>query len=149
NRALRLQPDGREVEVALTEVHVGERLRVRPGEKVPIDGVVLEGASSVDESMVTGESVPVTKKPGDRVTGATLNGSGTLVIRAERVGAAPLLARMGQRVGEAQRTRARVQRLADSVATYFVERVIAIAALTAIVGWWTGPAPTYAVVNAV
>jgi len=149
NTARRIEPDGREVEVPLADVHVGDRLRVRPGEKVPVDGTCIEGASNVDESMVTGESIPVAKKPGDRVTGATINGSGTLVIRAERVGADTLLARIVQMVGEAQRTRAPVQRLVDSVAAYFVETVIAIAVLTAIVWWWTGPAPTYAVVNAV
>src|SRR5438477_3648729 len=99
--------------------------------------------------MVTGEPIPVPKKPGDRVTGATINGKGTLVIRAERVGADTLLARIVQMVSEAQRTRAPVQRLADSVAAYFVQTVIAIAVVTAIVWWWTGPAPTYAVVNAV
>jgi Cu+-exporting ATPase len=149
NTAHRIEPDGREVEVPLADVRVGDRLRVRPGEKVPVDGTCIEGASNVDESMVTGESIPVPKKPGDRVTGATINGSGTLVIRAERVGADTLLARIVQMVGEAQRTRAPVQRLVDSVAAYFVETVIAIAVLTAIVWWWTGPAPTYAVVNAV
>jgi Cu+-exporting ATPase len=149
NTAHRIEADGREVEVPLADVHVGDRLRVRPGEKVPVDGTCIEGASNVDESMVTGESIPVAKKPGDRVTGATINGSGTLVIRAERVGADTLLARIVQMVGEAQRTRAPVQRLVDSVAAYFVETVIGIAVLTAIVWWWTGPAPTYAVVNAV
>ncbi len=149
NTALRVEADGREVEVPLNDVHVGDRLRVRPGEKIPVDGTCVEGSSNVDESMVTGEPVPVPKKPGDRVTGATLNGSGTLVVRAERVGSDTLLARIVQMVAEAQRTRAPVQRLADSVAAYFVETVIAIAVLTAIVWWWTGPAPTYAVVNAV
>jgi Cu+-exporting ATPase len=147
--ALRLEADGREVEVPLTEVHVGDRLRVRPGEKIPVDGVCLEGSSAVDESMVTGEPLPVPKKPGDRVTGATINGRGTLVIRAERIGADTLLARIVKMVGEAQRTRAPVQRLADSVAAYFVQTVIAIAIITAIVWWWTGPDPTYAVINAV
>jgi len=149
NKALRIEADGREVEVPLTEVRVGDRLRVRPGEKVPLDGVCLEGASNVDESMVTGEPTPVPKKPGDRLTGATINGSGTLVMRAERIGADTLLARIVHMVGEAQRTRAPVQQLADSVAAYFVQTVIAIAVLTAIVWWWTGPAPTYAIVNAV
>jgi len=147
--ALRLETDGREVEVPLAEVHVGDRLRVRPGEKVPVDGTCIEGSSNVDESMVTGESIPAPKKPGERVTGGTINGSGTLVIRAERVGADTLLARIVHMVGEAQRTRAPVQRLADSVAAYFVQTVIGIAVLTAIVWWWTGPAPTYALVNAV
>jgi Cu+-exporting ATPase len=151
NTARRIAADGREIEVALADVQVGERLRVRPGEKVPVDGVCLEGASNVDESMVTGEPLPVPKKPGDRVIGATINGSGTLVIRAERVGADTLLARIVHMVGEAQRTRAPVQRLADSVAAYFVQAVVGVAILTAIVWWWTGPQPagTYALVNAV
>ncbi|HYL25314.1 MAG TPA: copper-translocating P-type ATPase, partial [Burkholderiales bacterium] len=147
--ALRIEAEGREVEVPLAEVHVGDRLRVRPGEKVTVDGTCIEGSSNVDESMVTGEPIPVPKKPGDRVIGATINGSGTLVIRAERVGADTLLARIVQMVADAQRTRAPVQRLVDRVAAYFVETVIAIAVLTAIVWWWTGPAPTYAVVTAV
>jgi Cu+-exporting ATPase len=147
--ALRVEAAGREVEVPLADVHIGDVLRVRPGEKVPVDGVCVEGSSNVDESMVTGEPVPVPKKPGDRVTGATINGSGTLVIRAERVGSDTLLARIVQMVSDAQRTRAPVQRLADSVATYFVETVVGIAVVTAIVWWWTGPDPTYAVINAV
>jgi len=133
----------------LADVVVGDVCRVRPGEKIPVDGVVVEGRSAVDESMVTGEPMPVPKKPGDRLTGATINGSGTLVMRAERVGADTLLARIVHLVGEAQRTRAPVQRLADSVAAYFVQTVIAIAVLTAIVWWWTGPSPTYALINAV
>ena len=149
NTALRIEADGREGEVPLNDVHVGDRLRVRPGEKIPVDGVCLEGSSTVDESMVTGEPLPVPKKPGDRVTGATINGRGALVIRAERVGADTLLARIVHMVGEAQRTRAPVQRLADSVAAYFVQTVIGIAIVTAIVWWWTGPNPTYAIVNAV
>ena len=151
NTALRIEADGREVEVPLNEVQVGDKLRVRPGEKVPVDSVCVEGSSNIDESMVTGEPLPVPKKPGDRATGATINGKGTLVIRAERVGSDTLLARIVHMVGEAQRTRAPVQRLADSVAAYFVQTVIGIALLTAIVWWWTGPQPamTYAVVNAV
>src|SRR5438067_4892532 len=151
NVARRIEADGREVEVSLNEVQVGERLRVRPGDKVPVDGTCVEGSSNVDESMVTGEPTPVPKKPGDRVTGATINGNGTLVIRAERVGADTLLACIVHMVGEAQRTRAPVQRLADSVAAYFVQTVIGIAIVTAIVWWWTGPQPagTYAIVNAV
>src|SRR4051812_5451749 len=149
NTALRIDADGREVEVSLNDVHVGDRLRVRPGEKIPVDGTCVEGSSNVDESMVTGEPVPVRKQAGERVTGATLNGSGTLVIRAERVGADTLLARIVHMVGEAQRTRAPVQRLADSVAVYFVQTVIAIAIVTALVWWWTGPDATYALINAV
>jgi Cu+-exporting ATPase len=151
NVALRLEADGREVEVALGAVQVGDRLRVRPGEKVPVDGTCLEGSSNVDESMVTGEPIPVPKKPGDRVTGATINGKGTLVIRAERVGADTLLARIVHMVAQAQRTRAPVQRLADLVAAYFVQAVIAIAVVTAIVWASFGPEPAlaYALVNAV
>ncbi len=151
NTALRVEADGREVEVPLADVQVGVKLRVRPGEKVPVDGTCLEGSSNVDESMITGEPVPVAKKPGDRVTGATINGKGTLVIRAERVGADTLLSQIVHMVAQAQRTRAPVQRLADLVAAYFVETVIAIAVLTALVWWFFGPEPrlTYAVVNAV
>jgi len=151
NTALRLEADGREIEVPLAEVTVGDRLRVRPGEKIPLDGVCLEGSSNVDESMITGEPVPVPKKSGDKVTGATINGKGTLVIRAERIGADTLLARIVHMVAQAQRTRAPVQRLADLVAAYFVQTVIAIAILTAIVWGFFGPQPAgvYAVVNAV
>jgi Cu+-exporting ATPase len=151
NTALRIENDGSEKEVSLRDVQVGDRLRVRPGEKVPVDGVCLEGSSNVDESMVTGEAVPFPKKAGDRVTGATINGKGTLVIRAERVGSDTLLARIVHMVGEAQRTRAPVQRLADLVAAYFVQSVIAIAVITALVWWFVGPQPssTYALVNAV
>jgi Cu+-exporting ATPase len=151
NTALRIGADGREVVVPLNEVQVGDKLRVRPGEKVPVDGVCVEGSSNVDESMVTGEPMPVPKKPGDRVTGATINGKGTLVIRAERVGSDTLLARIVHMVAEAQRTRAPVQRLADSVAAYFVQTVIGIAVITALAWWFLGPQPssTYALVNAV
>src|SRR5205823_13091556 len=106
NVARRIEADGREVEVSLNEVQVGDRLRVRPGEKLPVDGTCVEGSSNVDESMVTGEPIPVPKKPGDRITGATINGSGTLAIRAERVGADTLHARIEQMVSEAQRTHA-------------------------------------------
>jgi Cu+-exporting ATPase len=151
NTALRIEAGGREVEVPLKDVQVGDKLRVRPGEKVPVDGTCVEGSSNVDESMLTGEPVPVAKKPGDRVTGATINGKGTLVIRAERIGADTLLSQIVHMVAQAQRTRAPVQRLADLVAAYFVETVIAIAILTALVWGFFGPEPrlTYAVVNAV
>jgi len=151
NTARRVEADGREVEVSLNEVQVGDRLRVRPGEKVPVDGTCLEGSSNVDESMVTGEPIPVPKKPGDRVTGATINGKGTLIMRAERIGADTLLAQIVHMVAQAQRTRAPVQRLADLVAAYFVQTVIGIAVITAIVWGFFGPQPalTYAVVNAV
>jgi Cu+-exporting ATPase len=151
NLAWRLNADGSEEQVKLDAVQVGDRLRVKPGEKVPVDGTVLEGASRIDESMVTGEPVPVAKAPGDRVTGATLNGAGTLVFRAERVGSDTLLARIVHMVGEAQRTRAPIQRLADLIAAYFVQVVVAIAVLTAPVWVLVGPEPalTYALVNAV
>jgi len=149
--ALRIEADGREAEVPLEQVKVGDRLRVRPGEKVPVDGTVLEGSSHVDESMLTGEPVPAAKKSGDRVTGATINGRGTLVIRAERVGADTLLAQIVHMVGQAQRTRAPVQRLADLVAAWFVQTVIAVAVITAVAWWFFGPEPrlAYALVNAV
>jgi Cu+-exporting ATPase len=151
NTARRVEADGREVEVPLNEVQVGDRLRVRPGEKVPVDGTCLEGSSNVDESMVTGEPIPVPKKAGDRVTGATINGKGALIMRAERIGADTLLAQIVHMVAQAQRTRAPVQRLADLVAAYFVQTVIAIAVVTAIVWGFWGPQPalTYALVNAV
>ena len=138
-------------EVPLSEVKVGDRLRVRPGEKVPVDGVVEDGASHVDESMITGEPVPVAKKSGDRVTGATINGQGSLVIRAERVGSETLLARIVHMVGQAQRTKAPVQRLVDVISAYFVETVIAIAVVTAIAwGFWgVEPRLAHALVNAV
>ncbi len=151
NTALRLEGDGREVEVPLDQVQVGDRLRVRPGEKVPVDGTCLEGSSNVDESMITGEPLPVPKKPGDRVTGATINGKGSLVIRAERIGADTLLSRIVHMVAQAQRTRAPVQRLADRVAAWFVPAVVLVAVVTAIAWWSFGPEPrlAYALVNAV
>jgi len=151
NLAWRLRDDGSEEQVPLETVQVGDRLRIKPGEKVPVDGTVLDGRSHVDESMITGESMPVTKGAGDKVTGATVNGNGVLTIRAERVGSDTLLARIIHMVGEAQRTRAPIQRLADLIAAYFVQIVIAIAVVTAIVWWSIGPEPrvTYALVNAV
>src|SRR6185436_9770127 len=139
NTALRINADGREAEVPLADLKIGDRLRVRPGEKVPVDGTCVEGSSSVDESMLTGEPVPVPKKQGDKVTGATINGKGSLVIRAERVGADTLLSQIVHMVAEAQRTRAPVQRLADHVAAYFVQTVIAIAIATALAWWLFGP----------
>jgi Cu+-exporting ATPase len=151
NTARRVESDGREVEVPLDQVQVGDKLRVRPGEKVPVDGTCVEGSSNVDESMITGEPVPVPKKSGDKVTGATINGKGTLVIRAERVGADTLLSQIVHMVAQAQRTRAPVQRLADLVAAYFVQTVIAIAIVTSLVWWFFGPEPraAYALINAV
>ena len=142
--ARRLAADGSEADVPLDDVRPGDRLRVRPGEKVPVDGVVLEGTSSVDESMVTGEPMPVEKGPGARVTGATLNGTGGFVMRAEKVGKETLLARIVQLVAEAQRSRAPIQRLADSVAAWFVPAVVAVAALAFVVWALVGPEPRFA-----
>jgi Cu+-exporting ATPase len=147
--ARRIAADGTEADVPLDEVQAGDRLRVRPGEKVPVDGVVLEGRSSVDESMVTGEPIPVEKQPGDRVIGATISGTGALVIRAEKVGAETLLSRIVAMVAEAQRSRAPIQKLADRVAGWFVPAVVLIA-VGAFVTWFiAGPDPAYAIVNAV
>ncbi|MEO8348681.1 MAG: heavy metal translocating P-type ATPase [Acidobacteriota bacterium] len=149
--ARRVREDGGEEDVPLGDVRVGDQLRVRPGEKVPVDGVVLEGRSSVDESMVTGEPIPVEKVAGDRVIGATVNGTGAMVIRAERVGSETLLAQIVRMVAEAQRSRAPIQKLADRFAAIFVPAVVAIAALTFMVWAIWGPAPrmAYAIVNAV
>jgi Cu+-exporting ATPase len=143
--------DGSERDVALDQVKPGDRLRVRPGERVPVDGVVLEGASAVDESMVTGEAMPVEKAQGDKVTGGTLNTSGSFVMQAERVGSETLLAQIVKLVSEAQRSRAPMQRLADKVSGYFVPAVVAAAVLT-FLGWaFLGPEPrlAHALVNAV
>ena len=149
--ARRIESDGTERDVPLEEVRPGDRLRVRPGEKVPVDGEVQEGASSVDESILTGEALPVEKHAGDRVIGATVNGTGTMVIRAERVGAESLLAQIVRLVSEAQRSRAPIQRLADRVAGYFVPLVVAAALVTFAVWALWGPAPrmAHALVNAV
>jgi Cu+-exporting ATPase len=149
--ARRIREDGREEDVPIEDVAPGHTLRVRPGERVPVDAVVLEGTSAVDESMVTGESIPVEKRPHDRVIGATVNGTGSLVIRAERVGADTLLARIVQLVAEAQRSRAPIQKLVDIVAGYFVPAVVAVAILTFVVWAWLGPEPklAHAIVNAV
>ncbi|HYF00865.1 MAG TPA: heavy metal translocating P-type ATPase [Planctomycetota bacterium] len=149
--ARRLNDDGREEDVPLEHVRVGDRLRVRPGEKVPLDGVVLDGRSAVDESMITGEAVPVEKQPGDRVVGATLNGSGSLVVRVEKVGRETLLARIVQMVSDAQRSRAPIQKLADRVSAVFVPAVVAVAAASFAVWALWGPEPrlAYAIVNAV
>lgn len=151
NEAWRLRDDGTEERVPLETVTVGDRLRVKPGEKIPVDGIVLEGASRVDESMLTGEPVPVSKAADDKVSAATVNGTGSLVMRAQRVGRDTLLARIVQMVGEAQRTRAPIQRLADVIAAYFVQIVVAIAILTALAWWFLGPEPrfTYAFINAI
>src|SRR5687768_10081467 len=149
--ARRINPDGHEEDVQLDHVHVGDRLRVRPGEKVPVDGVILEGSSAVDESMVTGEPIPVEKGSGERVVGGTVNGRGSFVMQAERVGSETLLSQIVQMVAEAQRSRAPIQRLADLVSSYFVPAVVAIAVLTFIVWSIWGPEPrmAYGLVNAV
>jgi Cu+-exporting ATPase len=146
-----LRDDGREEDVPLDRVGVGDRLRVRPGERVPVDGAVLEGRSAVDESMVTGEPVPVEKGAGDRVTGGTVNGAGAFVMRAERVGRDTLLARIVRQVADAQRSRAPIQRLADRVSAYFVPAVVGIALLSALVWGAVGPEPrlAYALLTAV
>jgi Cu+-exporting ATPase len=146
-----IRPDGSEEDVPLSEVQVGDRLRVRPGEKVPVDGTVVEGQSAVDESMVTGEPMPVEKLPGSTVIGATINGTGSLVIEANRVGSETLLAQIVRMVGDAQRSRAPIQKLADVVASYFVPAVIGVAVLTFAVWALVGPEPrlAHAIVNAV
>lgn len=149
--ARRISPDGNEEDVPLTHVHIGDILRIRPGEKVPVDGTVVEGESAVDESMLTGEPVPVTKRPGDKVIGATLNTSGSLVMRSEKIGSQTMLSQIVQMVAQAQRSRAPMQRLADVVAGYFVVIVVGLALLT-LLGWGLfGPEPSwvYGFVNAV
>lgn len=149
--ARRIAADGSEQDVDLESVEVGDRLRVRPGEKIPVDGVVVDGTSAVDESMVTGEPVPVTKRPGDEVIGSTVNGTGGFVLRAERVGAETLLARIVTLVAEAQRSRAPIQRTVDVVAAYFVPAVVLVAGVTFVVWAWVGPEPrmAHALINAV
>jgi Cu+-exporting ATPase len=143
--------DGTEKDIFLEQVKPGDRLRVRPGERVPVDGVLLEGRSALDESMITGESIPVEKSPGSQVIGATINTTGSFVMRAERVGAETLLARIVQLVGRAQRSRAPIQRLADRVAAWFVPAVVAVAAVTFVAWFLFGPQPrlAHALVNAV
>jgi Cu+-exporting ATPase len=147
----RILSDGTEHDIPLDQVKSGDRLRVRPGEKIPVDGVVLDGMSSVDESMITGESMPVLKEPGSGVIGATVNTTGSFIMRAERVGGETMLARIVQMVSQAQRSRAPIQRLADRVAAWFVPAVIAIAVLTFMVWSFFGPEPrlAHALVNAV
>jgi Cu+-exporting ATPase len=149
--ARRVGADGVEADVPLESVVAGDRLRVRPGEKVPVDGVVEEGGSAVDEAMVSGEPIPVEKRPGDRVIGATVNGTGSFVMRAERVGAETLLAQIVRMVSEAQRSRAPIQRLADAVSAWFVPAVVLAAVLTFAVWGLAGPPPrmAHAIVNAV
>ena len=149
--ARRIRADGGEEDVPLSDVHVGDLLRIRPGEKVPVDGVVVEGGSSVDESMLTGEPVPVSKREGDKVIGATLNTSGALVMRSERVGSDTVLSQIVQMVAQAQRSKAPMQRLADVVAGYFVMAVVVIAVATFFVWGFFGPQPAwvYGLINAV
>ena len=146
-----IRRDGREEDIPLEQVQVGDRLRVRPGEKIPVDGAVIEGSSTVDESMVTGEPIPVEKQSGKKVVGATVNGTGSFVMQAERVGRETLLAQIVRMVSEAQRTRAPIQRLADLVAAYFVPSVIAVAVVTFAIWAFVGPEPrmAYALLNAV
>ena len=149
--ARRIADDGSERDVPLEDVVVGDRLRVRPGERIPVDGVVLEGSSAVDESMITGEPIPVEKQAGDEVTGSTVNGAGSLLMRADRVGADTLLSQIVKMVSEAQRSRAPIQRLADAVAAWFVPVVVAVAVLTFALWAWVGPEPrlAHALINAV
>jgi Cu+-exporting ATPase len=148
--ARRIRQDGTEEDVSLGDVKVGDQLRVRPGEKVPVDGIVVEGTSPIDESMLTGEPLPVTKRAGDKVVGATLNTTGALIMRAERVGAETMLAQIVQMVAQAQRSRAPMQRMADAVAGWFVMAVMAIAVLTCFAWGLFGPEPrwVYALINA-
>ncbi|MGE4545641.1 MAG: heavy metal translocating P-type ATPase [Pedobacter sp.] len=149
--ARRIEADGSELDIPLEEVEVGDRLRVRPGEKVPVDGVVQEGTSSIDESMITGEPLPVSKDKGDPVTGATVNQTGTFIMKAERVGADTLLSQIVQMVAEAQRSRAPIQKLADQVSGYFVPAVVTVALITFVVWAGFGPEPrmAHALINAV
>ena len=146
-----MRDDGSEYDIPLDQVQVGDKLRVRPGEKIPTDALVVDGLSSVDESMITGESIPVEKRGGDKVIGATVNGTGWLLVRAERIGSDTVLSQIVRMVSNAQRSRAPIQRLADRVAAYFVPTVLAIAVLTFLVWFFIGPEPrlAHAVINAV
>ena len=149
--ARKIQSDGTEVDIPLNHIHLGDKLRVRPGEKIPTDGKILEGKSSVDESMITGEPIPVEKTSGSSVTGATVNGTGSFVMEATRVGSDTLLSQIVKMVSQAQRSRAPIQKLADTVSGYFVPAVVLIAFVSALVWFFFGPEPafTYAMVNAV
>lgn len=146
-----VRTNGDEEDILLEQIQLGDRLRVRPGEKVPVDGMVLEGSSSIDESVITGEPMPVEKEAGSKVTGATVNGTGSFVMKAERIGKDTLLAQIVKMVSEAQRSRAPIQRLADLVSAYFVPAVILIAVITFILWAWAGPEPrlAHALVNAI
>lgn len=139
--AVRVREDGTDEQIPLAHVHPGDRLRVRPGEKIPVDGVLLDGNSSVDESMITGEPMPVEKEAGAKVTGATVNGSGSFIMRAEKVGRETLLAQIVKMVSDAQRSRASIQRLADSVSSIFIPAVLLISAVTFVLWAWLGPEP--------
>ncbi len=149
--ARRINADGTEEDIPIAHVHVGDALRVRPGEKLPVDGVVIEGSSAVDESMLTGEPIPVVKRAGDKVIGATMNTSGALVMRSERVGSTTVLAQIVQMVAQAQRSKAPMQRMADQVAGWFVMIVVAIAIASFFAWGWFGPEPSwvYGLINAV
>src|SRR6187401_2514531 len=149
--ARRIRADGTDEDVPLDQIQVGDRVRVRPGEKVPVDGRIEDGRSTLDESMITGEPMPVDKGPGDRVVGATINQTGSVVLVAEKVGADSLLSQIVHLVAQAQRSRAPLQRLADQVSAWFVPAVIVIAIATFLVWWFVGPEPrlAYAIVNAV
>lgn len=149
--ARRIQADGSEEDIEIINVHVGDLLRIRPGEKVPVDGIVTEGSSAVDESMLTGEPVPVTKRLGDKVIGATLNTNGSLIMRSERIGSSMMLSQIVQMVAQAQRSKAPMQRMADHVASWFVIAVVLIALMTFFVWGIFGPEPSwvYALINAV
>ncbi|MBM4244064.1 MAG: heavy metal translocating P-type ATPase [Deltaproteobacteria bacterium] len=146
-----VRADGSEADVRIEDVRPGDALRVRPGEKVPVDGTVIDGGSAVDESMLTGEPIPVAKAPGDAVTGATVNGTGSFTMRAERVGAETVLAQIVEMVARAQRSRAPIDRLADAVSAWFVPLVVAVALLVFVLWWLVGPEPrlAYALVNAI
>lgn len=149
--ARRIDKDGNERDIELSKVHIGDHLRVRPGEKVPVDGVIIEGQSSIDESMISGEAIPVEKTVNAKVVGATINGNGSFVMKAEKIGSETLLARIVQMVADAQRTRAPIQKLADTVASYFVPTVIIVSVITFIIWSTLGPEPrlAHAIINAV
>lgn len=149
--ARKVMPNGQEEDIAVEHIHVGDLLRVRPGEKIPVDGEVVEGRSSVDESMITGEPIPVEKLTGHKVTGATVNGTGALLMKATRVGKDTLLSQIVKMVSQAQRSRAPIQKLADKVSSYFVPAVVLVSIITAFVWYFLGPEPalTHAIVNAV